>query len=511
MMLVLLATPTNRRSYEQPGSRNAFRASRDNVSNYLRKCAHSLKPVRFVCYEPLAMTEFTTPVTWTGEQYARRYVLTTALVVADGGRFRVTRVSDAGGHGVPVVLLPGMFDNRRLYLWPGGGGLADTLAGAGFAVWIVERRGTGGMALSPRARAGWEEVVCVDLPAVQRLIATHTDVPAFWVGHSFGGVALARAAAETMQRSQIAGLVLVNSAVDIPLLANRIVAATLGSRLWRGVFPARRFGLGPEDEPVAALADAISWGAAERTGAGLSTVLSAVDVPLLVFTAPRDAIAPAARCDRLARPFAGTDARVQSAARRTGFSRNHSHESPLLHPAAVTDVFPFLRDWLVARTGAATQDSDTAERAWRVGRHRLQSIVELEGSAEAVFSILSRRWSTLWPVRQRRVRDGVDPAHPDGLRSVRAQKVLGLWPIQEEIVGYRPPRLIEYRTIRGPIRSHFGHIELTDLPGGRIRLDYRIVFDTPPWVPGRLLAAAIGTTWRRWSLPRLRRQLARQH
>ncbi|MCV7196728.1 alpha/beta fold hydrolase [Mycobacterium angelicum] len=453
------------------------------------------------------MTEFTIPVTWTGEQYARRYVLSTALVVADGGRFRVTRVSEAGGHGVPVVLVPGMFDNRRLYLWPGGGGLADTLADAGFEVWIVERRGTGGVALSTGARAGWEEVVCVDLPAVQRLIATQTDVPAFWVGHSFGGVALARAAAETMQRSQIAGLVLVNSAVDIPLLANRIVAATLGARLWRGVFPARRFGLGPEDEPVAALADAISWGAAERTGAGLSAVLGAVDVPVLVFTAPRDAIAPATRCARLARPFAGADARVQSAARRTGFARNHSHESPLLHPAATTDVFPFLRDWLVARTTAATHGSGTVELA---RRYRVQSTVELEAPAEAVFGVLSRRWSTLWPVRQRRVRDGVDPTEPDGLRSVRAQKVLGLWPIQEEIVCYRPPRLIEYRTIRGPVRNHLGHIQLTDLAGGRTRLDYRIAFDTPWWAPGQLLAAAIGTTWRRWSLPRLRRHLARQ-
>jgi len=511
MMLVPPATPTKMRSYEEPGSGNAFRAIRDNVPNYLRKCAHSLNPPCFVCYEFLAMTEFPMPVTWIGEQYARRYVLTTALVVADGGRFRVTRVSHPGGHGVPVVLVPGMFDNRRLYLWPGGGGLADTLAGAGFEVWIVERRGTGGVALSPEARAGWEEVVGVDLPTVQRLIAAQTDVPAFWVGHSFGGVALARAAAETMQRSQIAGLVLVNSAVDIPLLANRIVAATLGARLWRGVFPARRFGLGPEDEPVAALADAISWGAAERTGAGLSAVLAAVDVPLLVLTAPRDAIAPAIRCDRLARPFAGTDARVQSAARRHGFARNHSHESPLLHPAATTDVFPFLRDWLVARTSAATPEGDAVGPAGRVGGQRLHCTAELDAPAEAVFSVLSRRWSTLWPVRQRRVRDGVDPTDPDGLRSVRAQKVLGLWPIQEEVVGYRPPRMIEYRTIRGPIRNHLGRIELTDLPAGRTRLDYRIVFDTPPWVPGRLLAAAIGTTWRRWSLPRLRRHVAVVH
>ncbi|MGH3524721.1 MAG: alpha/beta fold hydrolase, partial [Mycobacterium sp.] len=251
------------------------------------------------------------------------------VTVSDGGRFRVTRIG--AGHGVPVVLVPGMFDNRRLYLWPGGGGLADMLAGSGFDAWIVERRGTGGVALAAGARAGWEEMVRVDLPAVQRLVTAETGGSAFWVGHSFGGVALARAAAQTMQ-SQVAGLVLVNAAVDIPLLANPVVTAIVTARMWGDVFPARRLRLGPENEPVAALEDAISWGAAERACGVLSATLGAVDVPVLALTAPHDVIAPASRCDRLAQSFTSADRRVQSAARRHGFARNHTHESPLLNP-----------------------------------------------------------------------------------------------------------------------------------------------------------------------------------
>ncbi|WP_232065388.1 alpha/beta hydrolase [Mycobacterium shinjukuense] len=125
-----------------------------------------------------------------------------------------------------------MFDNRRLYLWSGGGGLAETLASAGFDAWIVERRRTGGIAAAAGARAGWEEMVRVDLPTVQGLVAAESGHSAFWVGHSFGGVALARAAAETMQQSQIAGLVLVNAAVDIPLLANPIVTAIVRAGMW---------------------------------------------------------------------------------------------------------------------------------------------------------------------------------------------------------------------------------------------------------------------------------------
>ncbi|WP_232022041.1 SRPBCC family protein [Mycobacterium basiliense] len=443
------------------------------------------------------------PTVWTVEEHPHCGVQATVLTVEDGGRFRVTRIG--AGHGVPVVLIPGTFDNRRLYLWPGGGGLAEMLAAAGFDAWIVERRGTGGVALSAQTRAGWAEMVRVDLPAAQRLINAETGRSAFWIGHSFGGAALARAAAETLQASQVEGLVLVNAALDIPLLANRMVVAAVTARLWGGVFPARRFRLGPEDEPVAALEDAVLWGATERAQGQIAAKLNTLDVPILALTSPRDAIAPATRCHRLARSFAGSDRRIQSAARRHGFARNHSHESPLLHPGAAADVFAFVRDWLTARSGA-TRPAST-DTAAPTGRHRIDCTAELDASPEHVFHVLTRQWATLWPVRQRRVRDGVHPDEPDGLRSVRAQRVLGIWPIQEEIVTHSSPTLIEYRTVRGPVRNHHGRVELTPVSTGRTRLDYLMTFDTPPWMPGRLLVVALERVWRQWSLPRLRQQM----
>lgn len=441
---------------------------------------------------------------WSGEENARHRVRCTVVRTPDGGVFRVTRVG--AGRGTPVVMLPGMFDNRRLYLWPGGGGLAEELAGAGFDAWVVERRGTGGMAHAPSARAGWEEVVSEDLPAVQRLVATETGRAAFWIGHSFGGVALARAVTDGLLRSEVAGLVLINAAVDIPILANRLAAAALGSRWWRNGFPARRFRIGPEDEPLAAMQDAILWSAAERSRGLLSVPLGTVELPVLALTAPRDVVAPAARCGRLAASFAGGDLRVQSASRGCGFARAHSHESPLLHPGAASDVFPFIRGWLAARCGqSAPADQATADST---GRHRVHFRLQLDAAPERVFHVLTRQWSTLWPVRQRRVRDGVDAAEPDGLRSVRGQKALGIWPIQEEIVTHVAPRLIEYRTIRGPVRNHLGRIELSPAPGGGTSLDYVIAFDTARWIPGALLAVTLDMTWRRWSVPRLRRLTA---
>ncbi|WP_205875676.1 serine aminopeptidase domain-containing protein [Mycobacterium camsae] len=438
-------------------------------------------------------------VAWTEQPATRHRMRTTVVTVGDGGRFRITRLGE--GCGIPAVLLPGMFDNRRLYLWPGG--LAEALADAGFDPWIVERRGTGDVAQAFGTRAGWEEMVRVDLPAVQRLIADDTGRPAFWLGHSFGGVALARAAAETLDRSGLAGLVLVNSAVDIPLLANRVVNAAVRSRIWKGVFPSRRLRLGPEDEPIAALDDAVGWGIAERCRGDLSSMLTTVDVPLLAITAPRDGVAPASRTRRMVRPAAGLDRRVQSAGRAHGFARDYAHANTLLHPVARTDVFPFLVDWLVARSGQLAPAKVTAPQC--AGRHRLRFRATLDVPVEQLFRILIRHWAVLWPVRQRRVRDGVDAAEPDGLRSVRAQRVLGIWRIQEEIVTYQPPRLIEYRTIKGPVRNHLGRIELRCAPGGGTVVDYRVGFDTPGWLPGRIVARVLDGTWRRWSLPRLRR------
>lgn len=420
---------------------------------------------------------------------------------ADGGRFRVTRIGLYGGQ--PVVLVPGTFDNRRLYLWPGEGGLAGALAAAGFDVWLVERRGTAGVTQAAGVRAGWEESLCHDLPAVQQLVADTGAGPAFWIGHSFGGVLVARAVAHTLDPYQVAGIVLVNAAVEIPLLTHPIAATLLHSKRWGEMFPARALRLGPENEPAAALADAIDWARAERRHSAVSGMLAGVDVPVLALTSPRDLIAPPARCRRLARACGSPDLRVQTLSRRNGFTTDHTHESPLLHPRAGDDVFPFVRDWLIARsptrrTAAPREPTDPTPR-----HHRLHFTVDLDADRETVFDVLTGQWAALWPVRQQRVRDSVAPGLPDGLGSVRALRVLGLWLIHEQITAHHRPPLIEYRTIRGPVRRHHGRIRLTGA-GSATHLDYRIYFDTPSWIPGALLATALQHTWHHYSLPRLR-------
>src|SRR3990167_5109257 len=62
----------------------------------------------------------------------------------------LTRLGRAGHEqvrGVPVILIPGSFSNRRFWYSPKCIGLGPYLARAGFDVWIAEMRGHG---LSPR-------------------------------------------------------------------------------------------------------------------------------------------------------------------------------------------------------------------------------------------------------------------------------------------------------------------------------------------------------------------------
>ena len=119
-------------------------------------------------------------------------VATDTVAAADGGGCALTRVrAEAAATRAPVVMLPGMFSGRRFWLSDGGVGLAAYLARCGHPVFIVQRRG---LSDSPACagRPGMNEHIAHDLPAVQAAVSAIAAPPAFWVGHSFGGVMAAR-------------------------------------------------------------------------------------------------------------------------------------------------------------------------------------------------------------------------------------------------------------------------------------------------------------------------------
>src|SRR3989344_2134123 len=109
----------------------------------------------------------------------------------------LTRLGRAGHEqvrGVPVILIPGSFSNRRFWYSPKCIGLGPYLARAGFDVWIAEMRGHG---LSPRnidyRKNRVTDYARYDLPAIAAFVHEQTGQAPHWIGHSLGGITLAAA------------------------------------------------------------------------------------------------------------------------------------------------------------------------------------------------------------------------------------------------------------------------------------------------------------------------------
>lgn len=276
---------------------------------------------------------------------------TKILRAADGGRFGLTRIPAAGPVHAPVVYVPGMFTGRRFWLSDGGVGLAAYLAAAGFPGYIVERRAIGDTPAGD-ARHGLREHVVFDLRLVQRHVARSHARPAFWIGHSFGGVMAARAAAESLDAAGVAGLVLFATQFEV----GKRLLDWPGNLLLRGItrllgrFPARRAGLGPEDEPPAAIHDAAAWVARGRRGPSLRDKLAGLQCPVLAIAGAGDSVDPAAGCERFIGHFASGDKRFVLAGKAHGFAADYDHAGIVVSKPAQAEIWPLVEDWLRART-----------------------------------------------------------------------------------------------------------------------------------------------------------------
>lgn len=102
----------------------------------------------------------------------------------------------------------------------------------------------------------------------------------------------------------------------------------------------------------------------------------------------------------------------------------------------------------------------------------------------------------IWAGRARRIKEGQDPAEPNGLGSVRA--VAGTGPTFEEtILVFERPRRIEYAISRGsPFRNHRGVIVFDEAAGGT-KVEYAIAFDPKIPLTGGLFARWLAFTWKR--------------
>lgn len=251
-----------------------------------------------------------------------------------------------------VVLVPGMFTGRRFWLSDKGVGLAAYLADAGFACLIAERRGIGaGRGDTGSARPGMQEHLHHDLPLVQRLAAQLHAGPAFWMGHSFGGVLAARAAGSTLDPDGVAGLVLFATQFEVGKKALDFPANLLARGIARslGRFPARLVGLGPEDEPPAAMADGCALVAKGRRRPELKATLGQVTAPALAVVGAGDMVDPATGCEQFLGHLASRDKTFLRAGTDTGFSTDFDHPGIVISKPAQAEIWPRALAWLEQR------------------------------------------------------------------------------------------------------------------------------------------------------------------
>lgn len=273
------------------------------------------------------------------------------VVATDGGHCVLVEVPPLDPPVAEVVMIPGMFTARGFWLSRRGIGLAAHLADAGMRCWILERRGMGAAAGRTEARLGLNEAECHDLPAAWAHVRKRSGAPAFIVGHSFGGVLAARALAGALPPRDCAGLVLFAAQCEVAKAPLHPPGAWLTGAIVTllGRLPARVAGLGPEDEPAAAVRDAIAWTTSARRGGEWLAGLSGLPVPQLAMAGAGDRVDPPSGCERFARRLASTDARFELLGRAGGWGEDYDHAGMVVSTTARTEVWPFVAHWLARR------------------------------------------------------------------------------------------------------------------------------------------------------------------
>ena len=257
--------------------------------------------------------------------------------------------------GVPVVLIPGSFSNRRFWYSPKGIGLGPYLVRAGFDVWITEMRGHG---LSPRNRDykhnKVSDYVRYDLPAIADFVHEHNPQPAHWLGHSLGGITLAGAlGGHYLDQGRVASAALFGSQISRTYWPLKAPPVEWGSR-----FLLKRFSVisgpklrrGPEDEPIGLALESLRWhglfgrfGDAERDWwAGLDEVR----VPVLAVGAMGDRQDPPWACRKLLEQFGSPLSEFLCLGKEQGFASDFGHVEMLVSKEAQREVWPLVERWL---------------------------------------------------------------------------------------------------------------------------------------------------------------------
>ena len=273
----------------------------------------------------------------------------------------ITRLApQSGGKGVPVVLVHGSYCKRNFWVSSKGIGLGAALALEGFEVWIPELRGHGN---SPKTDAyrtfSADDHICKDLPAIQKAVLGRTGVPAFWIGHSFGGLHLTGALSlGVLSQDAIRGFVTLGSQIAYGDDYLKIPPIAWGmQQLLRvlGVFHAPRFGLGPEVEPAAEVIEVINWKKRggrwmAKDGRLFEDGLPDISIPNLSFAGKADKGDPPEGCQLIFDALGSKDKTFIVLARENGFCEDYGHVEMVVSKQAKKEVWPLIASWCKERS-----------------------------------------------------------------------------------------------------------------------------------------------------------------
>jgi len=280
---------------------------------------------------------------------------------ADNARLSLTRIKPRSEQtvSIPVILIHGSYSTRNFWISNKGIGLGVYMADQGFDVWIPELRGHG---LSPKgdlfSKITAEDQIRYDLPAISDAVFTLTGTPAFWIGHSFGGLfVLGALSLNWMDQEKVRGLVTFGSQISLGdgYLKIPPVAWTLSAVLrLMGNFPASRLGLGPEIEPAGTMLETIRWKKFRgqwSTSEGISywDGLENIKIPILTYAAANDKNDPPTGCRKIHKRLGSVDKMFMVLGKDTGFSKDYDHAGMVVSAEAQEEVWPDLAGWLKDR------------------------------------------------------------------------------------------------------------------------------------------------------------------
>jgi pimeloyl-ACP methyl ester carboxylesterase len=227
-------------------------------------------------------------------------------------------------------------------------------------VWIPELRGHG---LSPKdenfSNITAQDQILHDLPAIQEYVFQITGEPAFWIGHSTGGLdIIAALSMQWLDQEKVKGMVTFGSQISLGDTYLKIPpVAWIISLILKmiGYFPAPKFGLGPEIEPAGVILETIRWKKlfgkwTDSKGKSYWDGLNDICVPVMSFAAAKDKNDPAQGCKIIHDQCGSRDKIFIILERNYRFSKDYDHVGMVVSKDAQTEVWPDVAGWMRDRS-----------------------------------------------------------------------------------------------------------------------------------------------------------------